>query len=120
MRKAAMLALLVMGGILTGCGMFTKPVEVLRVVEGQIDNVLMTEIADGDGFVSVTHVGFTDGQGVSLVGIHPGLSKGKTVKLKLRFYKVIGGTPYFDVLQINAGIMPEEEFSTLSKQKPTK
>ena len=115
---ALMIALWIIGGIITGCAMLGKPVEVFRIVEGQIDNALLTEIADGKDFLSVTHVGFTNSQGISLVGVQPGLSKGKTIKLRLRFYKVIRGTSYYEVLQINTGILSEPELSTLPESRP--
>ncbi len=112
----AVIALWIIGHMLTGCGTFGKPVEELRVVEGQIDNILYSEIADKRAFLSVTHVGFSDGYGISLVGVYPGLSKGKTVKLKLRFYKVIRGTSYYKVLAIYSGTPAELEELTPSEE----
>lgn len=97
------------GVIITGCSTFGKPVEDLKIVEGQIDNVVLSEVANKKDFLSVTHVGFANGQGISLVGTYPGLSKGKTVKLKLRFYKVIRGTPYYEQLDISTGANSEQK-----------
>ena len=84
---------------LVGCSTLGKPVEAFRTVEGQIDYVGFSKVPYKDDFLSVTHIGFTDGQGVSLGGIHPGFSKGKTVKLDLKFYEVLRGTPYYEKLE---------------------
>jgi hypothetical protein len=84
---------------MVGCSTLGKPVEAFRTVEGQIDYVGFSKVPYKDDFLSVTHIGFTDGQGVSLGGIHPGFSKGKTVKLDLKFYEVLRGTPYYEKLE---------------------
>jgi len=84
---------------LVGCATLGKPVETFRTIEGQIDYVGFARVPYKDDFLSVTHVGFSDGQGVSLGGIHPGLSKGKMVKLNLKFHKVLRGTPYYEKLE---------------------
>ena len=116
--KLAILALWSSLVMVTGCGTFGKPVEQLRIVEGQVDNVVLSEVAEKKEFLSVTHVGFSNGQGISLVGVHPGLSKGKTVKLKIRFYKALRGTAYYELLDITAGIPLKAEQPTSSETSP--
>lgn len=105
MRRGSLMiaAVCFLGSILASCGTFGKPVENLRIVEGQIDNIIIAEVAEKKDFLSVTHLGFTNGQGISLVGVQPGFSKGKTVKLKLKFYMVLRGTPYYEVLEVITG-----------------
>lgn len=100
-RTFVLVVLSLIGGIIAGCGTFGKPVEEFRIIEGQVDNVVLSEVADKKDFLSVTHVGFANGQGISLIGAHPGLSKGKTVKLKVRFYKEIRGTLYYKQMEIS-------------------
>jgi hypothetical protein len=114
--RIVLFVLLFVGSFIVGCSTFGKPVEDLKIVEGQIDNVVLSEVANKKDFLSVTHVGFVNGQGISLVGTYPGLSKGKTVKLKLRFYKVIRGTPYYEQLDISTGGQPEQKQPQEMKQ----
>ena len=117
-RNSRIFLLLIMfiGSSIIGCSTFGKPVEDLKIIEGQIDNVVLSEVANKKDFLSVTHVGFVNGQGISLVGTYPGLSKGKTVKLKLRFYKVIRGTPYYEQLDISTGAKSEQREPSEMKQ----
>lgn len=114
--KIYIFILLIIGTIIIGCSTFGKPVEDLKIIEGQIDNVILSEVADKKEFLSVTHIGFVNGQGISLVGTYPGLSKGKTVKLKLRFYKVIRGTPYYEQLDISTGTNSDQKQPQEMKQ----
>ena len=97
---------------MVGCSTLGKPVEAFRTVEGQIDYVGFSKVPYKDDFLSVTHIGFTDGQGVSLGGVHPGLSKGKTVKLNLKFHKVLRGTPYYEKLEVPPAIPTKAVTST--------
>ena len=116
--KLAIISLWSTVGIIMGCGAFGKPVEPFRIVEGQIDNVVLSEVADKKDFISVTHVGFVNGQGISLVGVHPGLSKGKPVKLKVKFYKALRGTTYYEVLGVGAGLASKAQPPTISETSP--
>lgn len=117
-HRLALLALWSSLVVITGCGTFGKPAEPFRIVEGQIDNVVLSEVAYKKDFVSVTHVGFINGQGISLVGVHPGLSKEKQVKLKVKFYKVLHGTTYYELIDITAGMAPKIEHPKSSETLP--
>jgi hypothetical protein len=67
---------------------------------GEIDNIVHTELPYEKEMLSVTAVGFTSGQSVALVGLHPGLSKGKRIKVQAEFFENIRGTDVFRVIQI--------------------
>ena len=114
--RLTVIALWIVGEIITGCATIDKPVEELRIVEGQIDNIIYSEVPDRSDFLSIMHVGFSDGNGISLAGIYRGLSKGKTVKLRLRLYNVIRGTSYYKVLSIYSGTPLELESLTPSEE----
>ena len=87
-------------------------------MEGQVDNVVLSDVAEKKDFLSVTHVGFSNGQGISLVGVHPGLSKEKQVKLKVKFYKVLHGTTYYELIDITTGMAPKTEHPKSSETLP--
>ncbi len=59
-RKSGLLILCFIVGIIEGCSTFGKPLEDLKIVEGQIDNVVLSEVANKKDFLSVTHVGFAN------------------------------------------------------------
>lgn len=70
-------------------------------MSGEIDNLIRTELPYDKEMLSVTSVGFTTGQGISLIGLQPGLSKGKKVKIQAEFFENIRGTDVFKASQIN-------------------
>lgn len=81
----------------------------LRVLEGEVDNVMRSEIPYDKKILSLTSVGFANGQGITLVGIQPGVNKGKQVRVTAEFIGNINGTDVFTVKQINALKAPEVE-----------
>lgn len=74
----------------------------LRTVEGQIDNVTRGEMPYQKKMLSYTSVGFVDGQGITLVGVQPGLTRGKRVRITAEFIGNINGTDTFTLQQIDA------------------
>lgn len=72
---------------------FTKEAE--RVTEGAVDNVVMSQIPHGKQSIFVTSVGFSSGEGISLLGIHAGIGKGKSLRITANFVDVIGGVEVF-------------------------
>ena len=74
----------------------------LMVVEGLVDNVVRSEIPNKKRIFSVTSVGFENGQGANLVGLYPGISRGKRVKITAEFMENVNGTDLFKVKQIIA------------------
>ncbi len=81
----------------------------LRVLEGEVDNVMRSEIPYDKKILSLTSVGFANGQGITLVGIQPGVNKGKQVRVTAEFIGNINGTDVFTVKQISALKAPEAE-----------
>ena len=73
-----------------------------RTVEGQIDNVTRGELPYEKKMLSFTSVGFVDGQSITLVGIQPGLTKGKRVRIRAEFIGNINGTDTFTLQQVDA------------------
>ncbi len=71
-------------------------------MSGEIDNIIRTELPYDKEMLSVTSIGFTSGQGISLIGLQPGLNKGKHIKLQGEFFQNIRGTDVFKVTQISA------------------
>ncbi len=72
-----------------------------RTVEGQIDNVTRGELPYEKKMLSYTSVGFVDGQSITLIGIQPGLTKGKRVRVRAEFIGNINGTDAFTLQQID-------------------
>jgi len=81
----------------------------LRILEGEVDNVMRSEIPYDKKILSLTSVGFANGQGITLVGIQPGVNKGKQVRVTAEFIGNINGTDVFTVKQISALKAPEVE-----------
>jgi hypothetical protein len=90
--------------IVTACGGSYSHYEAGAVVvmEGVVDNVVRQEIPQKKKIFSVTSVGFENGQGLNLVGIYPGISRGKRVKITAIFVENINGSDLFSVQQITA------------------
>ncbi len=69
-------------------------------MSGEIDNIIHTEVPYDKEMLSVTAVGFVSGQGIALIGLHPGLTKGKRIKIQAEFFENIRGTDVFRAVQI--------------------
>lgn len=69
-------------------------------VSGEIENIIRTELPWKKEMLSVTSIGFASGQGISLIGLQPGLTKGKKIKIQAEFFSNIRGTDVFKVTQI--------------------
>ena len=101
-RVAAVLVVLV---IALGCGGpgFTHLKKGAPIsMSGEIDNIIRTELPYDKEMLSVTSIGFISGQGISLIGLQPGLNKGKRIKIQGEFFQNIRGTDVFKVTQIVA------------------
>jgi hypothetical protein len=101
-RVAAVLVVLV---IALGCGGpgFTHLKKGAPIsMSGEIDNIIRTELPYDKEMLSVTSIGFISGQGISLIGLQPGLNKGKHIKIQGEFFQNIRGTDVFKVTQIVA------------------
>lgn len=76
-------------------------------MSGEIDNIIHTEVPYDNEMLAVTAVGFASGQGIALIGLHPGLTKGKHIKVQAEFFENIRGTDVFRVVQIATDGVPE-------------
>lgn len=83
----------------------------LRVMEGEVDNVVRSEVPFDKKMLSLTSVGFANGQGITLVGIQPGVNKGKQVRVTAEFIGNVNGTDVFTVKQIVALKAQEAELA---------
>lgn len=89
--------------VLLGCGgsgltHLNKGTKV--TISGDIDNIIHTELPYEKEMLSITAVGFTSGQSIALIGLHPGLNKGKRIKVQAEFFENIRGTDVFRAIQI--------------------
>lgn len=105
--KLAIIILWAILGMSIYCPAYGEPVKDVLIVEGLIDDVLFSKIEDKKDFLSVTHLDFSNGQEIFLIGIHPGFSKGKMVKIRARLFIVISGISYYDLIEESQGIPPE-------------
>ena len=101
-RVAAVLVVLVIALGCSGPGFSHLKKGAPISMSGEIDNIIRTELPYDKELLSVTSVGFTSGQGISLIGVQPGLNKGKRIKLQGEFFQNIRGTDVFKVTQIVA------------------
>jgi len=69
---------------------------------GEIDNIIHTEMPYEKEMLSVTAVGFTSGKSIALIGLHPGLTKGKRIRVQAEFFENIRGTDVFRAIHISA------------------
>lgn len=103
-RRGVKIALFFLLLTLIGCGGpgFTHLKKGSLVsMTGEIDNIIRTELPYEDQeILSITSVGFSSGQGISLIGLQPGLSKGKKVRVQGEFFGNIRGTDVFKAVQI--------------------
>lgn len=86
-----------------GCGgpsfsLFKKGTQ--TTLKGEIDTIERTEVTYDEKPLSVTMIGLASGEGVTLVGLQPGLGKGKIVKIEAVFFENIQGTDVFKVRKI--------------------
>lgn len=70
--------------------------------EGKIDNVIRGEIPYDKDILTVTAVGFENGQGITIIGMHPGMIMGKQVKIEAEFVGNMRGTDIFKATRIIA------------------
>lgn len=93
----------------------------LRTAEGQIDNVTRGEMPYEKKMLSITSVGFADGQSITIIGIQPGLTKGKRVRITAEFIGNINGTDAFTLRQIDtlAAHEPDAVNGTTGKRVTT-
>ena len=74
----------------------------LASMSGEIDNIIRTELPYQDKeMLSITSIGFANGQGISLIGLQPGLNKGKKVHIQAEFFENIRGTDVFKAIKID-------------------
>ncbi len=95
--------LLIVVAFAIGCGgaALTQMKKGTKVsMSGEIDNLIHTELPYEKEMLSVTAVGFTSGQSIALIGLHPGLNKGKRIKVQAEFFENIRGTDVFRSVQI--------------------
>lgn len=106
MNVMKIVPILTIAGVLAACGGGSYShyeAGNLVVMEGVVDNVVRSDIPNKKLIYSVTSVGFENGEGVNLVGIYPGISRGKHVKITAEFVENVNGTDLFKVRQIAAG-----------------
>jgi hypothetical protein len=103
--RALRMALLLLFLVPLGCGgsSFTHLKKGSLVsMSGEIDNIIRTELPYEDKeILSITSIGFASGQGISLIGLQPGLSKGKKIRVQGEFFGNIRGTDVFKAVQIS-------------------
>lgn len=106
-RYTALLLLFLLPIACGGGGLATIKKGTKVTVSGEIDNIIHTELPYEKEMLSVAAVGFTSGQSISLIGLHPGLNKGKRIKVQAEFFENIRGTDVFRAIQITAESTPE-------------
>jgi hypothetical protein len=74
-RKALVLILIALPLACGGAGIANMKKGTKVTVSGEIDNIIHTELPYEKEMLSVTAVGFTSGQSIALIGLHPGLNK---------------------------------------------
>jgi hypothetical protein len=100
-RKALVLILIALPLACGGAGIANMNKGTKVTVSGEIDNIIHTELPYEKEMLSVTAVGFTSGQSIALIGLHPGLNKGKRIKIQAEFFENIRGTDVFRAIQIS-------------------
>jgi hypothetical protein len=106
--RAVVLLLVMVAPLACGGAGLTQMKKGTKVsLAGEIDNIVHTELPYEKEMLSVTAVGFTSGQSVALVGLHPGLSKGKRIKVQAEFFENIRGTDVYRATQITTEPTPE-------------
>ncbi len=99
--RCAMVLILVASALGCGGAALTNMKKGTKVsMAGEIDNLIHTELPYEKEMLSVTAVGFTSGQSIALIGLHPGLNKGKRIKVQAEFFENIRGTDVFRAIQI--------------------
>ncbi|MEW6683668.1 MAG: hypothetical protein AB1451_12215 [Nitrospirota bacterium] len=101
LRKTLVLILVALPLACGGSGIANMKKGTKVTVSGEIDNIIHTELPYEKEMLSVTAVGFTSGQSIALIGLHPGLNKGKRIKVQAEFFENIRGTDVFRAIQIS-------------------
>jgi hypothetical protein len=99
-RNALVLILIALPLACGGSGIANMKKGTKVTVAGEIDNIIHTELPYEKEMLSVTAVGFSSGQSIALIGLHPGLNKGKRIKVQAEFFENIRGTDVFRAIQI--------------------
>lgn len=99
-RNALLLILIALPLACGGAGIANMKKGTKVTVAGEIDNIIHTELPYEKEMLSVTAVGFSSGQSIALIGLHPGLNKGKRIKVQAEFFENIRGTDVFRTIQI--------------------
>ena len=100
-RQALVLILVALPLACGGAGIANMKKGTKVTASGEIDNIIHTELPYEKEMLSVTAVGFTSGQSIALIGLHPGLNKGKRIKVQAEFFENIRGTDVFRAIQIS-------------------
>jgi hypothetical protein len=100
-RKALVLILIALPLACGGAGIANMTKGTKVTMSGEIDNIIHTELPYEKEMLSVTAVGFTSGQSIALIGLHPGLNKGKRIKVQAEFFENIRGTDVFRAIHIS-------------------
>ncbi len=89
---------------MVGCGGYRSAIKpgTQYSVEGKIDNLFVRDLLYKKKIITVTSIGFINGQGISIIGLQPGISEGKKVKILAEFFENINGTDVFRALQITS------------------
>lgn len=106
-RNTLLLVLFLLPMACGGTGLTTIKKGTKVTVSGEIDNIIHTELPYEKEMLSVAAVGFTSGQSIALIGLHPGLNKGKRIKVQAEFFENIRGTDVFRAIQITTEIPSE-------------
>ena len=101
LRNALVLILVALPLACGGSGIASMKKGTQVTVSGEIDNIIHTELPYEKEMLSVTAVGFTSGQSIALIGLHPGLNKGKHITVQAEFFENIRGTDVFRAIHIN-------------------
>ena len=100
-RNTLLLGLFLLPLACGGAGIANMKKGTKVTVSGEIDNLIHTELPYEKEMLSVAAVGFTSGQSIALIGLHPGLNKGKRIKIQAEFFENIRGTDVFRAIQIS-------------------
>lgn len=90
-----------------------------RIVEGNIDNIVQTQILHGRQSISITSVGFASGDGISLLGVHAGISRGKHLRVVASFVDNIGGIDAFRLERVTLLSTPAPPATTTAETQPS-
>jgi hypothetical protein len=89
-----------------------------RIVEGNIDNVVQSQVQFGKQHIVITSVGFTSGDGISLLGVHAGISRGKHLRLVASYVDNVGGIDAFRLERVTLLGTPEPASAPTTEAPP--